>query len=261
MTVYIEIIFVSNFFIDLFLCVFCLAVTKRKAGTVRIILSAAFGGLVSAIYPFIGSYGYIIKGLCAVIMIIIIAPGKKFVDYITTLLTFLAITFLLGGMVEFFIDAIDAGLNYYDFTYGALPIIVCVCLTVVVRLWEVVKKELVYVRQKNSLYSYVVLRSADFEKKCRAFYDSGNRVYANNGEPVIFVTEQIYNRLTAQEESSVCVMTQNGASQITIRKALLEVYCREGENIIYQVSVGKLSSGTLLDAEILLHSDMQGAHL
>lgn len=260
MTIYAEIVFLSNFFIDLFLLSFTLAVIRKKVGVARLVCSAAFGGIISAIYPLIGSIRYIIKALCVVAMVIIIKPGKHIKDYFVTTVTLLAATFLLGGAVTFFVGFFRTDLSYENMTYGIIPILVSACCTGIIYLTDLLKNELGKFRRKNALFSVATIKSGSFNKKCRAFYDSGNRVYANNGEPVIFVSEKIYNKLTPDDgnASSVEIVTANGISVVPTKKATIDVYSADGSHTLYKVAAGKVSAACLSEAEILLHSDMQG---
>lgn len=260
MTIYAETVFLSNFFIDLFLLSFTLAVIKKKVSVKRLVCSAVFGGITSTIYPLIGSIRYAIKALCVLVMVIIIKPGKHVKDYAVTVVTLLAATFLLGGAVTFFVDFFRADLRYENFTYGIIHIFVSASCTGIIYLTDILKTELGKFRRKNSLFSVVRIKSGSFNKKCRAFYDSGNRVYADNGEPVIFVGEKIYNNLAPDEDktSSVEIITANGISILPTKEATVEVYSAGGSHTIYKVAAGKVSAACLSEAEILLHSDMQG---
>lgn len=259
MIVYAETVFISNFFIDLFLTAFTAAVLKRNCPSRRLILSALIGAAFSTVYPVIGNYRYALKFACAIIMSVIITPGKKFVDNITVLFTFCVSTFILGGLVMFFIDFSGKRLTYEDFTYGFVPIVISISCLIIIRFADVMKKQFLKTRQKNSLYYAARIKSGVYEKKCRAFYDSGNRVYANNGEPVIFVSDKIYNELNG-EESETEIITAVGKKRITLRRTDLEIYFPDGTNIIYKVSAGSLSV-PCFDADILLHSDMLGDNL
>lgn len=260
MTIYAEIVFLSNFFIDLFLLSFTLAVIKKKVGVARLVCSAVFGGIISVIYPLIGSVRYIIKALCVVVMVVIIRPGKHIKDYLVTTITLLATTFLLGGAVTFFVGFFHNDLSYENMTYGIIPILVSISCTGIIYLADILRRELGKFRRKNSLFSVARIKSGSFDKKCRAFYDSGNRVYANNGEPVIFVSEKIYNKLASDDGSisSVEIVTANGISVVPTKKATIDVYLDDGSHTIYKVVAGKVSAACLSEAEILLHSDMQG---
>lgn len=258
MKIYIEIVFISNFFIDLFLIVFTLAVLKKKAKTVRVIISALLGGLFSVVYPLCGIYKYFLKCLCAVIMTAVAGSYKKFGEFIAVLLTFCATTFILGGLITFFLGFAGDRFTYNDFTYGLIPILISSSCIGIIFFVDLLFKEVGKVRHKNLLYYDVLLKSGNYSKKCRAFYDSGNRVYANNGEPVIFVKEKIYNVLA--RESGNCgyvdIVTAVGIKSVPICIADIEIYFADGTNIIYKVFVGKLTAPC--EAEILLHSDMIG---
>jgi len=257
MTVYAEVVFLSNFFIDLFISVFTAAVLKMKIKKFRLFFAAVFGATMSTIYPIIGSYRYAIKVLCVIIMVFILSGIKNIKKTVTTLFTFCATTFILGGIVQFMISFVNINLTHEDFTYGIVPIIISAACIGIIVLADVLRKEFVKVRQKNGLYYNVRIKNGSYEGYLRAFYDSGNRVYANNGEPVIFVVEKIYNKLAAESDGErVEIATANGISSVPICRANLQIYFDDGRNIIYKVAAGKLS--THLDAEILLHSDMQG---
>ena len=89
-----------------------------------------------------------------------------------------------------------------------------------------------------------------------AYFDSGNRVYANNGDPISIVSKSIYNNLVG-EEKEIIVQTIGGYVSLTYKMVEIKIYSDFNENIIYKTGIAAapfLSS----QYEVILHCDMLG---
>ncbi len=256
MIIYAELIFLSNFFIDLFILSFCLTVLKQKVKFSRLIISAVIGGIASAIIPIAEKYEYIIKIFCGILMTVVLKKYINIFEYMAVFFTFLATTFLLGGLVVFLVNFSQGKLSEEEFFYGPLPIIISTASLIIISLVDIVIRECKTVRSRNENIIQVMLRSGGYRRRCSAFYDSGNRVYAENGERVIFVNKRIYNKLV-NTDRHIVINTVSGRKRMALKFSTVEIYSGKGKNIIYNALVAKMPDG-INNNDIILHSDMQG---
>ena len=119
MTVYIEQVFVSNFFIDFFIVLLTVDILKCKTKKIRVFLTSGIGAAVSCLVPVIPSFVVPLKAACLIVLPFLMKKQKYAKDYFLTVSVFTAIT--LGSDTFFFFG------NYRfvyrrrikkEFTYG-----------------------------------------------------------------------------------------------------------------------------------------------
>ena len=103
MTVYVEIVFLNNFFIDLLLCISTIFSRRRKLRKLRIIASAIIGAVVSVAYAFMPAvFKALTKVLLAPILTITFDKYKSVKDYIMSLGLFVIFTFVSSTLILVF---------------------------------------------------------------------------------------------------------------------------------------------------------------
>lgn len=257
MTVYIEIVFLSNLLIDAFICLLTVFFLKVRPQKCRLIICSVIGAIASSVYPIFASYGYVIKIITAIIIPILLVKHKKFKSYCACFAVFLLITAALGGIVLFISSVFGDSLSYQALTYGTFPMLISGAGLAIVMLLFTLKREVASVRRRNLLIKDVVIGNRNISLKCKAFYDSGNRVYTKNGERVVIVNEDVYNMLMPSPEESVTINTPVGNSGMKVTDVELEIYFDDGINKIYKAKAGKGMLG-IGGTQIILHSDMTG---
>lgn len=260
MTIYVEVIFISNFLIDLFICVLTLMINKSAFNAFRLIMCSTIGGISAAIYPLISSYGYIVKVITAILIPALLKKHKKFSEYAVSLSTFLCVTLILGGLALSLTTVFSDSLTYEKLTYGIFPILLSVSGILLIFLLKFLKKELIKTRNRNVLIYEATIANENCSLRCKAFYDSGNRVYTKNGERVVIVNSAVYNKLMPAQVFSVAVSTPAGSFGMPVTDAILKIYFGDGENKIYKVKAGK-GNVAVGDTQIILHSDMLGEYI
>ncbi len=257
MTVYVELIFLSNFFIDAF--IFCLVSTalKCKINLSRLFVASFIGGLGSAIYPFVGTYRILLKIFLAILLPFFIRKIDTFRDYLVTLSCFLGISFVLAGCVLMLNGFSTKNLTFNPIIYGIFPILFCASGFIITLLVGNIIFKLVPQRLKNSNLYKVTIENENAKIKSVGYYDSGNRVFTGSGEKVVFVPESVYNKLMPAREESIIISTINGKSIVKTTEATIKIYLDENENKIYKVNIG-LGNMQSIDQKILLHAEMLG---
>lgn len=257
MTVYVELIFLSNLCIDAF--IFCLVntVLKLKNNISRIIWASFIGGICSSIYPFIGIFRIFMKILLALILPLIFRKPTTFKDYLITLSSFLCVSFLLAGCVLMLNGFSINNLTFNPIIYGIFPILFCSSGFIITLLAGNIIHKLMPQRLKNGNLYKATIQNENAKVSCVAYYDSGNRVFDNNGGWVIFVNDDIYKKLMPASESCIIISTINGKSVVKTTKASIKIYLGEFENKIYKVSIA-LGNMLNINQKILLHAEMLG---
>ena len=256
MTVYVEIVFISNFLIDAFLGAITLSLTKNPPNVKRIALFSLFGAFLSTIYPLLSQFGYLLKIFGLAAMPVFLKKYNRFREYLVMTAVFLTVTVATGGLVLGLSVFTAQGLTFDELSYGTFPILISSCGLIVLILTEYLKKELWKIRKKNSYFCEIYIMNGQKKCRCKAYYDSGNRVYANNGECVVIVSERIYNMLMPAKSEFLGINTAGGKYNMEITDAAV-ILLSDGEGIFYKVKAGK-AFNVSADADVILHSDMTG---
>lgn len=257
MTVYVELIFLSNMCIDAF--IFCLVntVLKVKSDITRLLFASVIGGFCSAIYPFIGVFRIIMKIFLALVLPAIFRKIYTFKDYLITLSSFLCISFILAGCVLMLNGFSTKNLSFNPIIYGIFPILFCLSGFIITILLGNIIFKLLPQRLKNGNLYRVSIANENGKINSVAYYDSGNRVFTDNGQWVVFVNSDIYNKLMPAKEKSIIIATINGKSIVKTTSATIKIYLGEFENKIYKVHIG-LGDMLSINQKILLHAEMLG---
>ncbi len=253
MTIYAETVFLSNFFIDFFIFVLTVKITGGRIVKTRIITASALGGVVSAIVPVLHKYTFIIKIVCIIIFPFLIKKHDYFRSYLVTLSVFLITTFILGGISY----ALKCSVNnriYYIISYGPVPILFSLSGLCLLIMLSELKKRFIPERNRNSNKRKVVLFDDRVRYSGEAYYDSGNRVYANNDDPVTVVSGKVYNVFHGNEDE-VAISTVSGITVLKTKDVKIKIYSEDGNNIIYKTKIAL--APTVTGNEIILHGDME----
>ena len=253
MVVYSEVIFISNFFTDIFLYLFTLTLLKSKINKFRVISAGIIGGICSAVLPYMWSYTSFIKIGLLIILPAVFRRNGNFKSYTTTLAAFLAVTLFIGGAV-YALKIQIGGVNKIYIGYGLIPVLFSISGMAGLYFYKSLKGRIKSEINKNKNVYTVEISDGYTKIKKEAYFDSGNRVYADNGEPVVIVDKEIYNKFDG-DESDVIIRTVNGITSLKCKFAEIKIYFNRDKNMIYKTAIAKapyMSS----DYNIILHSDM-----
>lgn len=179
MTIYIDIVFLINFIIDLLLLLTVNIALKRYSKIYKLILASLFGSvsLISLFIPINGVILSIIKIIMGIIMVLI-AFGYKNIKYTIYNALYLYMTsIILGGFlyylkVEFSYS--NKGLMFYykgmNISYIFLLIISPLILYVFIKSLKVLKEV------KNYYYKINIILSNSFNITVTGFLDTGNKL-------------------------------------------------------------------------------------
>ena len=254
MTIYAEVVLLGNFFIDLFIFVLTVKLCGGPVSRTRIITASVVGGVASAIVPLLPQYIFPIKIICVVLFPALIKRHDYFRSYLVTLSLFLVITFILGG-IAYAIKCSVSNRIYIILSYGPVPVLFSMSGLCFLILITELKKRLLSERRRNDLRRKVTIYDGKNKYTGVAYYDSGNRVYANNDEPVTVVGGRVYN-IFHGEEDEVLVSTVSGITALKTKEVKIKIYSDSGDNIIYKTKIA-LAPSIGGGEEIILHGDME----
>lgn len=254
MTVYIEQVFVSNFFIDFFIVLLTVDILKCKTKKIRVFLTSVIGAAVSCLVPVIPSFVVPLKAACLIVLPFLMKKQKYAKDYFLTVSVFTAITLVFGGAAYLIKCSVRYDI-YLKLICGVVPILFSLSGIIVLFIVGELKKNLLTERRNNEKEKEVVITDESGASYGGiGFWDSGNRIYANNGEPVTVVSERIYNMFCGAEEK-IPVRTVSGITDLKAKEADLLIYSDSGNNMIYKTKIASAPFWVGKE-EIILHADM-----
>ena len=266
MTVYVELVIVNNFAIDLLFEVATLTIFRRKIKWTRVLLGAAIGAGVATAYPLCPTiWQIVVRVLLAPVMALVFDSfgyekmgrrdgridkteiRRNIFAYVKRLAVFCLLTYFVGG-VTFGIDylfEIDLA-SYWQFGVIALGL-----LTMLIILRIFLLKRSKNVRRFCDVKVSVRSRKMDFKALC----DSGNTLTDNlSGLPVVIISQSAEKSLAISDESVegfIEVKTIGGESSMPIVR--LDGLQVKGKNY---VCYGALSRQDFDGVEIILQNTM-----
>lgn len=263
MVVYIDILFIQNFIVNLFLLYVTAQTLKIRIKMLNIFLSAVVGSVyaVTTIYVKFMYLSYIpIKFIVAVIMILILFRKKDFWFNMKSTIILTLYSMLLAGLCIFieFNKNVSISMKYDGFSYKIL-------LSALMIIYIVLNRTIVYVKDRQNIIRLtfeVEIVTEKFQKKVNAFMDTGNELREPvTNLPVMIVEKEIFKNINIKEEEKFIIPYRvvNGyaGSLEGFRPKLIRVF-KENKAEDYQVIVafcdGKLS--TLNEYNALLSRDI-----
>ncbi len=237
------------------ICLLVYKAQKIKLSWCRIIGVSALGAIVAVFYPKISQYSLLVRLALSLVMVLLLIKYQNIWQMLTTLALFYLITFCLAGAV--FMLATNNYLQQFNKVIEFIPTIIALGIFLAYFLFAFITKELYALRQKHSL-EYNVDISSDYGKcQTKAYYDSGNCVYDADYQPVIIISDKIYNQLKGGEEGYLSVSTIHGEQLIKIIKVELKIYQGVDSNKIFNINAG-ISAHLKEKYDVILHVDLIG---
>lgn len=243
MKIYAEIVFLDNLFIDFFIFLFTLKLSKRNVSLKRLAAVSVITAITSCIMPFIGKYTVLMKILSIIIIPFLIVKSRVFMDYVRVLITFLTVSLFFAGAVYFLCDFI--GISSIKIYYGYFPVLFSIVGIIGVYTVSILKKERLTSITDGDNYTVSMIINGK-RRTYDALLDNGNFVFAKNGEGVSFVTSKIYN-IVDEPEENVFINTVKGVSNVNIKHTDMEIYSRGGAHIYYTGYIASMNYGSKYD--------------
>ncbi len=221
MEVYIEYAIIDNLVMNAILLHLSFYINQLKYKKWQLILSNILGTICSILIPlFIIPNTLLLAIKIALAMsMIFVATGKiKIKKYILILLTFLTLTFLLGGLcfgvIEILGLKVDGGgvLLFNDFSFPmSILIVVIACYVWVIKLLvHTIKNRL----NISSSFVDVDVRKDNVCVHLLGYIDTGNFACDKNGNNLIFISPRMFHRLFPKIDITKFVLQKIGQDDI-----------------------------------------------
>lgn len=255
MVVYVEIVFLNNLAINMVICLSVYKVQKIKLSWGRIIGVSILGAVAAVFYPKIAQYSLLVRLTLSFVMVLLLIKYQNIWQALTALALFYLITFCLAGAV--FMLSTNNYLQKFDKIIEFAPTFIALGIFLAYFLLSFITRELYAFRQKYNLEYNVDISSAYGHCQTKAYYDSGNCVYDADCQPVVIISDKIYNQLKGGNEQYLSVSTIGGVQLIKIIKVELKIYQGADSNKIFNISAG-ISANLKKNYDVILHVDLIG---
>ena len=258
MTVYIEYVLIDNFIIDYALLKVALNLNGIKVKRWRLFCCAFLGAGLSLVYPLLDFsllISLFVKLLSGGLLVMLSAKFKSVKQGYKTALTFILLTFAVGG-------GIIAVFSAFNLSYGAeisvalmfLPAFLLIKFSVSVVRFLVRKGEiLVY----ETTCEITLKKGETIE--CKGFLDTGNAVYFR-GSPVVMANKEFAINIMAKclpKTYQIFYSTASGKAETSVFfLPRIKIYLGKDEHIINGVYMGVAKERISDSCDLLLHPDM-----
>jgi stage II sporulation protein GA (sporulation sigma-E factor processing peptidase) len=200
MQVYIEVVIINNLVINALILTLTLKFLRHKISKAWIFVSSAIGTLYAIFLPLADILNFFIfKIILAIIMVAITVGRCTFKRYLSACAIFFALTFAMGGITQGLASIFSIDLEKTNSTL--IPFFVGLSGLIVLFAQKLIYKHIVLARRKSRYEEVVVISANGKEVECKAYYDSGNRLYYKNS-PTIIIDRSVALQLFAQNEIS-----------------------------------------------------------
>lgn len=257
MQVYIEYVVLNNLLINALVLVLTLKFCRWKINKIAVFFVSAIGTVYAVFLPLCDLLNFFIFKIILSAVMVAATTGKcKPKKYLTIYAVFLSLTFALGGITEGLTSLFGKGL---DTNASLLPFYVGAAGICLVCLQQLLFKYIVLARRKNMYVSDVEIAANGKTVKCKAYFDSGNRLYYHN-KPTVIIDESVALQLYRPEQlSDIHSDTYVGtvAGQKKVKVFPLEYLCVKGtQDKIYGV-MAAISDHLNGEYKVVLHCDLQ----
>ena len=257
MQVYIEYVILNNLLINALVLVLTLRFMRYKINKLAIFISSALGTVYAVFLPLYDYLNiFIFKIVLSLVMMAIVLGKCGLKKYILGSAIFYGLTFALGGCVTGLASMFSYELD--DLSNSLIPFYVALAGLTLVIAQKLIYKHIVLARRKSRYEDTVVISANGKEITCKAYYDSGNKLYYKN-KPTIIIDESIALQLYGQNElNSLDDYTQIDTviGKKNIKVFPLDYLKEEGKkDKIYGVMAG-ISEKIQGQYKVVLHCDL-----
>ncbi len=196
MTVYLDLVFILNFLIDLLLLITTTIVLKRRVKIKRLILGAIFGS-ISLLFLFIKTTTLLLfffKIIIAIIMVLIVFGYKGIRYTLNNILYLYLISIIYGGFLYFLKIEFaykNNGLIFYNNGLSLNFIIILLISPLILYFYLKSNRK---IKQHYSNYYEISIYINNEKKNLTAYLDTGNNLYDPYlKRPIILVNPHLFN--------------------------------------------------------------------
>lgn len=198
MQVYIEVVIINNLLINALILTLTLRFLRHKISKALIFISSAIGTIYAIFLPLADILNlFVFKIILAIIMVAIIMGRCTFKRYLSACAIFFSLTFAMGGITQGLASILSIDLKAVNSTL--IPFFVGLAGLIVLFAQKLIYKHIILARRKSRYEDLVVISANGKEVSCKAYYDSGNRLYYKNS-PTIIIDKSVALQLFEQNE-------------------------------------------------------------
>ena len=256
MTVYIELLIIDNFALDMLIGYIALLFMKTKISILRLLLSSAIGTAFAVALPFIPIYLSVPYKIAALTLSVL--PVRKYSkkkEYFATFAVYALTSALLAGIIVLIFN-MKASSLVNTFVYdkgGAIGIIAAGALLLLYGARQFIG--LIAQRRQDSNIAKVDIVNGEVSVSTEGLIDTGNCLKDENGQGVIILgraLSETFGNLT--REAPIKIITINGESEFeTVKLEKILIYCKDNLNTINRVRAA-LSDRAFEGYEVILFS-------
>lgn len=203
MIVYLDILLLENFLINLFLLTITIQTIKKKISTLRLICSSIIGSIyvITVVIPWLHILTSIFFKIGIVLLMIFISLGyKDLVALVKGTIIFILYSMLLAGVIFYITiqsnQEISSGSFIYNFSYKNI-------ILALMFLYLILNRVVMYVKDRRLIMSYIYKMEVIINGKqteIKTFLDTGNELREPvTNLPVVIVERQLFKELNLKE--------------------------------------------------------------
>lgn len=206
MPVYVDVLFITNYIINMLLLISHAKLCGRRRRRMRLVFSALFGAL-SSLCIFLPYQGVIAsniyKLLISASMVFIVSSFSNFKQFVKEWVLFFAVSFIFAGImlgIHMFANPQNMfyynGIVYFDISPVVLIVAVAISYVMLEVIWRLMKKS----KTRGSGYK-ITVKSKSNIAEMEAIMDTGNRLHEPfSGSPVIICRLQALKPIFTDEQ-------------------------------------------------------------
>ena len=257
MQVYIEVVIINNLLINALILTLTLRFLRHKISKALIFISSAIGTIYAIFLPLADILNlFVFKIILAILMVAIIMGRCTFKRYLSACAIFFSLTFAMGGITQGLASILSIDLAKVNSTL--IPFFVGLAGLIVLFAQKLIYKHVILARRKSRYEDFVIISANGKEVSCKAYYDSGNRLYYKNS-PTIIIDKSVALQLFEQQELNL-VKDNTQIDTVTGKKKLQVVtldYLRtqDKKDKVYGV-MAAISDCIKGEYKVVLHCDI-----
>ncbi|MCX4362883.1 MAG: sigma-E processing peptidase SpoIIGA [Clostridia bacterium] len=189
MQVYVEYVIINNLMINALVLILTLKFMRHKINKLAVFLASAIGAIYALFVPICDKLNlFALKVLLSLIMLAIILGRCKLKKYLCACAIFYGLTFAMGGIVMGIGNMLSYELK--DVNSSLIPFYAALSGLSLIAAQKLIFKSVTLAKRKSKYENQVILSANGKSVECKAYYDSGNRLYYKN-KPTIIIDESI----------------------------------------------------------------------
>ena len=203
MTVYVEIALIENFLISFILLTLTAKVLKIRSSKTSLIIASLVGAIFAVLFPLIlvGKMGnFALKTLLCIVMTkLALGASVKRKKLLHACVTFLGLTFALGGVIYACYAVFEIKENSYSLFNLSIFTPLSITVGCIVIFYKLFTKLLMVISKRVKISKYIFsikLCVAGKREQISAYYDSGNRLIdKQSGLPINILSVKLFSKL------------------------------------------------------------------